>query len=836
MKFIPDSKSTSLIYTSTERSVVGDYHFMNPQIIRLPQLSAREGQRLLLLELDKKEPFSEGDLRYSMELVQSMGFLPVVIHSVAQRLKATNEPLSRFAKHYSSEPRLRGLGTFVAVVDQLKEMKAIEALNLIYLLSFFSQYIPVEMISLGLRVLDVPVKATEPVIGQHINNTFKILSQFALIDRNEINPVQSSQSSKASRDILIENIDVIRLHSVVQGFFVDTLTADRTLPVWLDRAIKVFCCAYDLANDRIMRRVDAGLVEDFRMFEVHGNKLLDHLAKFGAKHITPQHKEMLLQAQDILWKRLEAIRIEIERRTPESSQIIVGNKAELFQTSVFDRTSSSSDTAPETPGAPGRVPSGLSIWGSEPDGPQYESPSKLFHDRNILKDIHDHRDRFPLPMPEDPGYDSDREDSATVIPQFPTNIQPDPRQGDWQEVMYRRPRRRPEPLPLHRTIKNLERLRYRDSAGAYRSLSAVDPRLSTESAQGFLLSNGPRSQSRGRMSGGSSAEVALTHITTSSPPPPRGGGMIQDRRMTSQRPALKGRMMTSISTYASPVSGPTLSPYLGPDLSPQIAQPATPALIDTQEQEPRPSSAMLSLRKFPLSPTFGTSDTLRPPYPQTPYNTDSDPMSIQMPRSYGETTNLGSDNIYPPIEGLPPIEKSYPAISFGRDNNRDVPAMLSGSLPSLMLPYRSQQNPNVLSESSPNIRLSHQDSEISPYFPGRPELSNQGGYTSQPMTRGPSGESENTARSVDLLNRRRRPSATETEPMPQLPNFSPRIAPTSYEMYERMRERNMLLGLGYSERETELKPLRRESPLERKSPRLEFARAALIDRMEDWEK
>jgi len=159
-RFIPDNKNTSLIYTATEKSVVGDHYFMNPQIIRLPLLSAREAQRLLLMELDKREPFSQDDLRYSLELVQSMEFLPVVIHTMAQRLKTTNEPLSRFAKHYSAEPRLRGLGTFIAVVEQLKDLQAEEALNLIYLLCFFSQHIPVEMISLGLRVLDVEVNRT----------------------------------------------------------------------------------------------------------------------------------------------------------------------------------------------------------------------------------------------------------------------------------------------------------------------------------------------------------------------------------------------------------------------------------------------------------------------------------------------------------------------------------------------------------------------------------------------------------------------------------------------------------------------------------------------------
>lgn len=103
-KFIPDSTNTSLIYTSTEKSVMGDHHFMNPQLIRLPLLSAREAQTLLLLELGRMEPFAKDDLKYSMELVQSMGFLPVVIHAVASRLKTTDEPLSKVRNGNASAP------------------------------------------------------------------------------------------------------------------------------------------------------------------------------------------------------------------------------------------------------------------------------------------------------------------------------------------------------------------------------------------------------------------------------------------------------------------------------------------------------------------------------------------------------------------------------------------------------------------------------------------------------------------------------------------------------------------------------------------------------------
>ena len=147
--FIPDSPNTGLIYTSTEKSVSGDHHWINPQIIKLPLLSAVEAQQLLLLELDKKEPFLKDDLKHSMELVQSMGLLPVVIHATAQRLKATDEPLGKFARRFATEPRLRGLGAYVSVVEQLKMLGAYEALNLLYIVCFYSQYIPVEMIYLG---------------------------------------------------------------------------------------------------------------------------------------------------------------------------------------------------------------------------------------------------------------------------------------------------------------------------------------------------------------------------------------------------------------------------------------------------------------------------------------------------------------------------------------------------------------------------------------------------------------------------------------------------------------------------------------------------------------
>ena len=78
-----------------------------------------------------------------------------------------------------------------------------------------------------MKAVDVPIRASEAITGRTLNNTFKILNTFALIERNELEPahLHSSQSSKSSRDMLSDNVDVIRLNSVVQAFFIDTLLA-----------------------------------------------------------------------------------------------------------------------------------------------------------------------------------------------------------------------------------------------------------------------------------------------------------------------------------------------------------------------------------------------------------------------------------------------------------------------------------------------------------------------------------------------------------------------------------------------------------------------------------
>jgi hypothetical protein len=156
--FIPDARDTSLIFTSTERAVAGDYHFDNPQLMELPLLSPEDAQELLLQEMDKKPPWTQDDRARALELVQLMGRLPLMIHVAARHLKATRDPLSRYLRQYRSRPQAGSLSAYKAVRDQLQKRGATAALNLMAILVFFDQQIPVGMIALGKK----SVKGGEP--------------------------------------------------------------------------------------------------------------------------------------------------------------------------------------------------------------------------------------------------------------------------------------------------------------------------------------------------------------------------------------------------------------------------------------------------------------------------------------------------------------------------------------------------------------------------------------------------------------------------------------------------------------------------------------------------
>lgn len=147
--YIPFTKHTSIIYTSTERTAGEEYQFDNPQVIALDPMTKREAQELLFEEMGKRKPYTQDDLQRAAELVELMDRLPLMIHVAALQLKATREPLAKYLRSYKSRPKVGNLLAYRAVVEQLEHRGAIASLNLMSLLAFFGNHIPVEMIVLG---------------------------------------------------------------------------------------------------------------------------------------------------------------------------------------------------------------------------------------------------------------------------------------------------------------------------------------------------------------------------------------------------------------------------------------------------------------------------------------------------------------------------------------------------------------------------------------------------------------------------------------------------------------------------------------------------------------
>jgi hypothetical protein len=90
--------------------------------------------------------------------------------------------------------------------------------------------------------LDVGINAYDPATGKVLNNSLKILVRFGLIERTEIRETGPDDSPPA----LVDEIDIIRLHSMVQRFFMHSSLSQGELVRWLDRAIALFCRSFSM--------------------------------------------------------------------------------------------------------------------------------------------------------------------------------------------------------------------------------------------------------------------------------------------------------------------------------------------------------------------------------------------------------------------------------------------------------------------------------------------------------------------------------------------------------------------------------------------------------------
>ncbi|KAF5983552.1 SERAC1 [Fusarium coicis] len=353
---IPDARNSSLILTSTDTSIAGDHHFDNPQKLELGPLADNDACTLLLEDMDKKKPWTQDDLDRALEVVRLVEGLPLAIHTAAGQMKATKEPLAKYIRSYKKRPRTGGLGAYKAVREKLKARGETAALNLMYLLAFWGGRVPVEMLSLGmlsgphhsqneanlpgLKALDkrTPVRTYDSMGKRSLNKTFSVLIAFALIERDEIEDVPSvstpGEMIPSSRPM--EPLDVLKIHGIVQSFFLEALKIDEQYNFWLERAAAVFLESFDRGDSRAKNNKEMGIPDDYRRYATQCRRILKHLEEVDRPSLELMSVEQALQG------RFEDMQIKIRALARSMTTDSEGRWVRGPYVSVFEKSNSAS--------------------------------------------------------------------------------------------------------------------------------------------------------------------------------------------------------------------------------------------------------------------------------------------------------------------------------------------------------------------------------------------------------------------------------------------------------------------------------------------------------------
>lgn len=561
-QFLPFNKKCSIIYTSVDKTLRKKQRLFEPYCLQIPPLSVEDACKLLFKDLGIRRP-SQDQGRKAAELVTHYAGLPLAIHAISHRLNATSKSIEKYHIHsHLTDEKLAE--PFLGIMHDLYRMEHFEALNLINIMSFLGHHIPVGLINLGRAVLETwgvgILTPTRPGAHGDIDTTLGILIRCGLIERTTdsytlyprstpqrsdddsvdlkaLTPDLSESQTESSQDAFFSvsqssrTIDVIRIHSVVQGFCRDELKImdeERAVAFpgstdagfydsWLAVVTRVLCKSYENARNKMGH--DYPLVKDYREYETHASRLLEHFPKRTSG--TPR---LLCEARRELRQTLSSIAYEIDRISPSSSQESIQK-----QRSVFDRSSSSSSSVPGSSTDEG--PSRQLTWDwSDAVSSKVESPDEIAvppHCFNLTPfPPHIYREST---LGKDDGYESDKEGPKSVVRispalsqmsqatekprSSPASSPPQMDEAEWHLV------EKPSKSKSGKEKQNRPKRKLRRD---FRTPKPAVPMLNVFQVAGKGASSHNLSSSRSSSFGSSEAEKRLTAMHKASPPQSRG--------------------------------------------------------------------------------------------------------------------------------------------------------------------------------------------------------------------------------------------------------------------------------------------------------------------------
>ncbi|KAH8692638.1 hypothetical protein BGW36DRAFT_302398 [Talaromyces proteolyticus] len=536
----PNTKNSSIIYTSVDRTLAKKTRLLEPYCLNVRPLKPEEARRLLFKDLDIKKPTPEQSKK-ATDIVEYYQCLPLAIHAISHRLTATRKPLERY--HIDSHLTDQKLAEpFIGIMEDLSEHSHFEALSLINLLSFFGHHVPVGLITWGKSALDslniqIFTSSRSGETGD-IDTTLGVLIQYGLIERvSDPYPGRSliSESSTKHSDspenetvgwssesftdsqettgIYQSTVDVIKIHSVVQGFCRDELhSQDQEMQkvkgisdpkqktngtqgdpsyylLWLLAATKLFYKSYENARYKMTKDNTGSIfIKDLREYETHAERIMSHYKRANARSHITETKAAKQSLRDVV----KDIKKELARISPNASE-----ESLRHEKSIFDRSSSSS-SAPSSSMEDSGV-SRRSTWNADgEESIKVESPLDMAHpeqpDRVRLELFPPHIYRETTEEKDD-GYLTDGEGKTissrrpSVTPSQLSQITEKPAaldgtmsdESNWKLVTNRKETKAKEPTPKISRFRGRPKRAFRTIGSSYRPSPAL---TKVSSAQG----------------------------------------------------------------------------------------------------------------------------------------------------------------------------------------------------------------------------------------------------------------------------------------------------------------------------------------------------------------
>ena len=340
-KFVPDSEDSSIVYTSRDKSLSVKQGLLRPWPIEIEGLGTEAARDLLFQRLGIQEA-TEAEIEKAIEIVGAVDGMPLAINGMAQYLLNNEESLTKF--DLASSFDLLFDSTYHELFYDLQCFQLSEAWNLIHILCWFGEEVPVGMLYLGLKDFRaVNVQASAHGTKPSLDATLSQLLRRGLIRRNEPStriPMSSHDSAELPNDS--ELVDTIIIHNFVRSYCCVSLKAKGRLPKWLNYAADLFHSSFHRADRKIKIRSEYGNgnIYDYRSYRAHGRRLFCHAALYddGNRSLEDQRQNL----RPVLSTIDESI---------QSMENGAENEREIadFQTSVFDWTGSDSEYASSEP-------------------------------------------------------------------------------------------------------------------------------------------------------------------------------------------------------------------------------------------------------------------------------------------------------------------------------------------------------------------------------------------------------------------------------------------------------------------------------------------------------